>query len=107
MSLTLLTPRQAALITASIRKVMTTGDINYLTQIAYKFIMLSSGFIAHYNLYGFRDEYKNVADLKADLLRQQPNNQWYNFRPGERDYDYMMQKRDIYNCICEDLMENT
>jgi hypothetical protein len=82
---------------------MASRDINKLTYLAYKFIMLSSGFIAHDNLYGFRDAYCNVGDLKAALLRNQDHNQWSNFRPGEDHYDYYMQKRDIYNCICEDL----
>ena len=99
----LLTTRQAALITSSVRNVMASGDINKLTMIAYRFIMLSSGFIAHYNLWGFREEYRNVTDLKEALLRNQDMNQWSNFRPGARDYDYYMQKRDIYNAICEDL----
>jgi hypothetical protein len=103
--ITLLTTRQAALITSSVRNMMTSGDINKLTMAAYKFIMLSSGFIAHYNLLGFRDVYRNVADLKEDLLRKQPYNQWFNFRPGDEHYDYYMQKRDLYNAICEDLME--
>ena len=26
-------------------------------------------------------------------------NQWDNFHPGQKDYDYMMQKKDIYNQI--------
>lgn len=95
----LLTQRQADLIVSSLRNVFKTGDIEKLTNSAYKFVMLSSGFIAHYNLHGFRAEYSNVNDLRTAILENQRNNQWNNFRPGERDYDYMMQKKDIYNRI--------
>lgn len=94
------TPRQADLIVSSIRKVMTTGNINNLTKLAYQFLYLSSGFIAHCNLDGFRDEYADVEMLRFHIQRNQAVNQWRNFRPGEHDYDYMMQKRDIYNRVC-------
>jgi hypothetical protein len=96
----LLTLRKTDLIVSSIRKVFQTGDINHLSSSAYKFLNLSSGFIAHYNLYGFRDAYDNVNDLKAQLAQSYAANQWSNFRPGERDYHYMMQKKEIYNRIC-------
>ena len=96
----LLTLRQTDLIVSSIRKVFETNDINYLSSSAYKFLNLSSGFIAHYNLYGFRDAYDNVNDLKAQLAQSYCYNQWSNFRPDERDYHYMMQKKEIYNRIC-------
>jgi hypothetical protein len=101
MALQLLTPRQVQLIVSSIRKVMQTGEIENLTSAAYKFLNLSSGFIAHYNLYGFRDYYSDVENLRRDIMIHQMHNQWRNFRQGERDYDYYSQKREIYNQICE------
>jgi hypothetical protein len=64
-------------------------------------VMLSSGFIAHYSYDGFKDYYKFVPDLERDILMFQPQNQWANFRIGERDYHYYMQKKEIYNAICE------
>lgn len=97
----LLTLRQTDLIVSSIRKVFETNDINNLTNSAYKFLNLSSGFIAHYNLYGFRDAYANVNGLKHQLAQNYGSNQWNNFHPGENGYDYMMQKKEIYNRICE------
>lgn len=100
MALTLKTNRQSQLIVWSVAKVMKTGDIEHLTKQAYNFLMLSSGFIAHYNLHGFMDYYSDVETLRRDILTNQMNNQWFNFCPGEKDYDYMMQKRDIYNQIC-------
>jgi len=96
----LLTLRQTDLIVSSIRKVFETNDINHLTKPAYTFLNLSSGFIAHCDLFGFRDAYENVNALKRQLAESYAANQWSNFRLGERDYDYMMQKKEIYNRIC-------
>lgn len=101
MSLLLKTPRQEQLIVSSLRKVFKTGNIDELTKAAYDFVMLSSGFIAHYNLYGFREEYRDVNYFRQQILSNQRMNQWDNFRPGERDYEYMMQKKRIYNAICD------
>lgn len=85
----------------SVKSVFVHEDISYLTKNAYRFILLGSGFIAHYNVYGFRDVYRNVGDLAERLLSHQRQNQWANFHPGERDYEYYMQKREIYNILCE------
>lgn len=98
------TQRQVQLIVSSFRKVFKTGDIEHLTKPAYNFIYLASGFIAHYNLYGFQDEYRNVDDLKRAIIANVVSNQWTNFHPGERDYDYYMQKRDIYNLIVDEVV---
>jgi hypothetical protein len=106
MALTLKTPRQRQLIVSSLRKVFATGDIENLTKAAYGFVMLSSGFIAHYSVYGFRGEYQNVDNLKRELVENAPMNQWKNFHPGNRDYDYVMQKRDIYNEILDLIPED-
>jgi len=99
MALTLRTPRQADLIVSNLRKVFQTGEIYHLSKSAYNFLYLCSGFIAHYNLHGFRDEYRDVAELKRNILANVNANQWNNFRPGERDYDYYMEKKNIYNRI--------
>ena len=99
------TLRQTDLIVSSIRKVFQTEDINNLTKSAYNFLYLSSGFIAHYNLYGFRGYYDNINDLKRELANNYCANQWNNFTPRDKDYEYMMQKKEIYNRICS-LFEN-
>jgi hypothetical protein len=85
----------------NIAKVIKTSNIELLTKQAYNYLYLAQGFIAHYNLHGFRDYYQDTATLKDDILQFQDSNQWTNFHPGERDYEYMMQKRDIYNAICK------
>lgn len=80
------------------------GDINKLSKQAYNFLYLASGFIAHYNHYGFMAYYDEPNKLKRDILANRRFNQWLNFRPGERDYDYYMSKADIYNRICDQLI---
>lgn len=98
MSLTLtpLTERQKVLIVNNVVKAV--NNINSLNRISYDFIKLASGFIAHYDIYGFIDFYNHVS-LKNDLIGFANSNQWKNFRPGERDYEYYMAKADVYNRI--------
>lgn len=99
------TPRQVQLIVSSFRNVFQKNEISKLSNSAYGFIYLAVGFIAHYDLYGFRGNYADVESLKRDILRNKSMNQWNNFRPGERDYDYYMQKKAIYNMIVEEVEE--
>jgi len=93
------TERQKTLIVNNI--VRACKDIETLNRTGYKFIYLAQGFIAHYNLYGFRCAYSEPGSLRSDILRNQVANQWRNFRPGDRDYEYYSCKADIYNQIVE------
>jgi hypothetical protein len=77
-----------------------------MTDRAYRFLNLSSGFIAHYDKWGFMDYYREPGSLKRDILTHQNHNQWDNFRPGERGYEYYMQKKKIYNTVCDCLKNN-
>ena len=96
-----LTSRQIAMIVGNIRKVMTTRDSKNLSKQAYNFLYQASGFIAHYNLYGFQGAYEDVGQLALKILDNKDNNQWGNFREGEDFYDYYMSKKDCYNAICK------
>ena len=100
--LELKTDRQCILIVNNI--VAACKDINKLNKTGYDFINIASGFIAHYNLHGFIDEYDEHS-LRADILFNKANNQWDNFHPGEENYEYYMQKKQIYNAICEMIEE--
>ena len=91
-----LTERQKTLIVNNVVKAV--KNINSLNKTGYKYLYLCSGFIAHYDLYGFISHYSDYS-LKQDILSFAGQNQWKNFRPGERDYDYMMAKKDVYNRI--------
>lgn len=102
MALTLKTPRQVSLIVNNI--VAACGDIEKLNRTGYNWIMQAQGFIAHHNLWGFRDAYSAPGSLAHDILRNSSINQWNNFHPADRDYaSYMMQKRDIYNRIVAEI----
>lgn len=97
MALTPLTERQKALIVSNVVKAV--RNIDNLNRTGYKYLYLCSGFIAHYDLYGFISAYSDPGKLKRDLIDNAGQNQWRNFRPGERDYDYYMSKADVYNRI--------
>ena len=73
-------------------------DINKLNKRGYDFLYLASGFIAHYNLEGFKAHYSEHS-LQEDIERNAAANQWHNFRKGEGYYDYYMARRDCYNMI--------
>lgn len=95
--LTPLTERQKTLIVNNVVSACKNSD--NLNKTGYNFLYLASGFIAHYNMYGFRSEYAPEGRLARTILRNARSNQWTNFRPGERDYEYYMAKADVYNRI--------
>ena len=88
-------------------------DISKLNNTGYKFIMGCSGFIAHYDLHGFKsyynDQWSHHCDnnLKADVVEYQRFNQWRNFQPSDRDYAYYMSKKAIYNAIVEAIIKQS
>lgn len=99
-----LTPRQQSLIVNSIDRVMRSGDIEHLTKTAYNFLYQCCGFIAHYNLYGFRDAYKNTEVLRMNIILNIRPNMWYNFTPRDSNYAYYMSRRDCYKAIVARIM---
>jgi len=101
MSLKLMTEKEENAIVKSVVSTIKKGNIELLTKKAYNFVMLASGFIAHYNHQGFKYYYEDTKNLRDDLLHCQSSNQWDNFSQGHVDYEYMMQKKKIYNAICE------
>jgi hypothetical protein len=83
-------------------------DITKLRKFAYHYLYLCSGFIAHTSLNGFIDFYERYS-LADDIIRNADANMWRNFRPGERNYEYMMEKAEIYKMILaglNDVMES-
>ena len=83
-------------------------DINKLNKRGYNFLYLANGFIAHYNLNGFKGYYSSKVgrvanDLKTDILRYKNFNQYNNFSITDKDYDYYMTKKHVYNVICASL----
>ena len=101
MSLEAITDRKATLIVNNVLRAC--ANVEKLNGTGYKFINLASGFIAHYNLYGFKDYYTRNS-LKADILANAQSNQWNNFRPGDQNYDYYKSKARIYARIVEGIV---
>lgn len=79
------------------------GNIEKLNKRGYDFLYTCSGFIAHYDLEGFKEYYRDNSladDIEANYLQ----NQWRNYREGERFAAYYHSKRDIYNAILGNLL---
>lgn len=92
------TETQVALIVANVVKACT--DITKLNGTGYGYVYQCCGFIAHYNIHGFIAYYQGEqSSLREDLIRNARMNQWDNFRPGQDNYEYYMQKKAIYNKI--------
>ena len=47
-------------------------------------ISISPGFIAHYDLQGFKDEYSNVHDFYNDIMDNKPCGIRVNYQPSEK-----------------------
>ena len=95
-----LTERQKTLIVNNVVKAV--KNIDNLNKSGYNFLYQASGFIAHYDMYGFISEYSDRS-LKHDIVSYAGQNQWKNFRPGETNYEYYMAKADVYNRILAEI----
>ncbi len=102
MSIKPLTDRQQTLIVNNV--IAATKDITKLSRNGYKYLYLCSGFIAHYNQYGFIEYYKTHS-LYNDLVQNMNANMWKNFRQGDQNYDYYMSKALVYNKILSKLTQ--
>lgn len=98
------TEKQKSLIVNNIVKAC--DNIEKLNGTGYKFIYLANGFIAHYNINGFKDYY-NYHDLMTDIIGNSSSNEWNNFRIGDKDYEYYKSKKDIYSRIVAKLRNKT
>ena len=105
------TTKQQQLIVKNV--VAACRDISKLNKTGYQFISGCSGFIAHYDLHGFKAHYNDQLghycdnNLKADVVEYQRFNQWRNFQPSDRDYAYYMSKKAIYNAIVEAIIKQS
>ena len=96
MSIAPLTESQQAAIVKNV--VAAVKNIEKLNRTGYKFLMLASGFIAHYDRFGFIAHYSD-GSLREAIKRNASSNRWDNFRPGDQNYEYYMSKRDVYSRI--------
>lgn len=95
-----LTEKQQALIVKNL--VAACKNIEKLNGTGYNFIYLASGFIAHYDINGFKHHYSD-GSLRSEILENQRFNQWSNFRPGDQNYDYYMSKKAVYNAVVREI----
>lgn len=73
-----LTPCNQKAICNNLKLVFKSNDINKLNNPTYKFVMNMSGFIAHYDLYGFRAEYENrLDDFAVELITGASNPEYW------------------------------
>jgi hypothetical protein len=94
------TKRQESMIVSNVMKAV--DNPAKLSKQAYKYLYLCAGFIAHYDHGGFIAYYQRNS-LKADILRFRDSNQWKNFTPHDRDYQYYKSKADIYKRIIQSI----
>lgn len=100
MTIEALTEKQKSLIVSNVVKAC--GDISKLNGTGYSFLYVASGFIAHYNLGGFKAHYEDY-NLQRDIVENVRMNQWNNFRESDSNYSYYMSRRDVYNRIVRKL----
>lgn len=53
----------------NVENIFKSRDISKMTKATYKTLYLMSGFIAHYDINGFKHHYSSVSDLARDILR--------------------------------------
>ena len=80
-----MTQRQSRLIELNIRRVFETADIEALSQSAYHLITQHMGFIAHYDLSGFKGSYD---DLRHFAARLQTSEYYYDDPAWDRNLDW-------------------
>ena len=80
-------------------------DIMLLNKTGYEFIHSCNGFLAHYNLTGFKMHYSR-AHLDMEILRYASDNKFIDVHPGDDNYNYFMSRRDIYIQIVSKLIAN-
>ncbi len=53
----------------NVENIFKSRDISKMTKATYNTLYLMSGFIAHYDINGFKYHYENVSDLARDIAR--------------------------------------
>lgn len=95
-----LKPYDSDRIIKNIDSVFAKKDISILEQKSYEFLMLMSGFIAHYNIHGFIYAYQDLRYLIHDILASRDTSdpdRYINDKFFENSYglDYCISKTKI------------
>lgn len=99
----MLEPKPQFIINKIVRSIVLAckEDINKLTDVAYSWLHIKSGFIAHYNRTGFIGHYGSGFMLRQAILDNSSRNSVTNYYKGEQDYPYYKQQADTYELICK------
>jgi len=87
-------PYNVKAILNNVNLVFKSRDIDKLNNPTYKFIMNVSGFIAHYNLQGFKSRYADLRELITDL---NPEYLRSDAQRTETDTDFQVWYGETYN----------
>jgi hypothetical protein len=79
-------PYNVKALVRNVKQVLKLGRIARLNKPTYEFIINHMGFIAHYNLLGFRDEYQDLRRFCQKLQTSEYS----------ADYDYNLKQADRY-----------
>jgi hypothetical protein len=79
-------------------------EIRKLSLEAYRWIHLRAGFIAHYDLEGFIEEYQTCQNLRDNIIANQIHNTSCNRSRKDRDYPYCLEQCEMYQQIVERLL---
>ncbi len=86
-------PHNVKALGANAALVFRTGDIRRLNKVTYNFIILEMGFIAHYDLAGFKDAYRDLTMFREMLQTSEySRDPDYNLRQAtryEHDRDFI------------------
>ena len=79
-------------------------DITLLTIESYRWLHLRAGFIAHFDLEGFIENYQTSLNLRENILANQIHNTSCIRSLKDRDYPYYLQQCEMYQQIVEQLL---
>jgi hypothetical protein len=94
-------PYNVKALVSNVEQVFKTGSIEQLNKPTYQFITLHMGFIAHYNLLGFQDEYQDLRNFCQKLQTSENSTERdYNLRAADKyetDSDFRKWYGEAYN----------
>ena len=79
-------------------------DISCISVEAYRWLHLRAGFIAHFDLDGFIEEYQSGQNLRDNILANQIHNTCCNRIKKDKDYPYYLQQCEMYQQLVERLL---
>ena len=81
-------------------------EITHLSMESYRWLHLKAGFVAHFDLEGFIEEYQTCQNLRDNILVNQIHNTSCNRSKKDSEYPYYLQQSEMYNQIVKSLIAN-